>query len=102
MARALLLLTLTTLLVALTIVSRGSLAHSWYPPRCCGGDDCRKVDRVETLADGDLLFYAGSISVVVPAEFLRLPSQDDQTHICVYQVRGGEYRPRCVFVPGTI
>src|SRR4029450_8582524 len=19
------------------------LAHSWYPPRCCGGEDCRKV-----------------------------------------------------------
>ncbi len=76
-------------------------AHSWYPQRCCGGQDCRKVDSIETLEDGDLLFHAGSISVVVPAEFMRLPSQDNDTHVCVYQIGNGEYRPRCVFVPGT-
>lgn len=78
-----------------------ALAHSWYPDRCCGGHDCRVVDRIETLEDGDLLFQAGSIRVVVPAEFKRLPSPDSHTHVCVYQVRAGEYRPRCVFVPGV-
>jgi hypothetical protein len=85
------------------IVCSASLvrAHSWYPQRCCGGEDCRKVDRIETLEDGDLLFHAGSISVVVPAEFMRLPSPDNDTHVCVYQIGNGEYRPRCVFVPGT-
>jgi hypothetical protein len=60
-----------------------------------------QVDRIEPLPGGDQLFHAGSISVVVPAEFLRLPSQDNHTHVCVYQVRAGEYRPRCVFVPGA-
>ena len=71
------------------------------PIRCCGGEDCRKVDSIETLPDGDMLFRAGSIAVVVPAEFLRLPSQDNDTHVCVYRVGSGEYRPRCVFVPGS-
>jgi hypothetical protein len=76
-------------------------AHSWYPSKCCGGEDCRRVDRIDTLEDGDLLFHAGSISVLVPAEFKRLPSPDSDTHVCVYQVGSGAYRPRCVFVPGT-
>ena len=80
--------------------TRHAVAHSWYPSRCCGGHDCNKVDSIETLEDGDLLFRAGLISVVVPAEFMRLPSPDNDTHICVYQVGNGEYRPRCVFVPG--
>jgi hypothetical protein len=88
--------------VLLALAARDALAHSWYPARCCSGQDCRKVDSIEKLPDGDMLFRAGSISVVVPAEFMRLPSQDNDTHVCVYQVRGGEYRPRCVFVPGLM
>jgi hypothetical protein len=79
-----------------------AVAHSWYPTKCCGGHDCRKVDSIEKLDDGDLLFHMGSISVVVPAEFMRLPSPDNDTHVCVYRVGTGEYRPRCVFVPGLI
>jgi hypothetical protein len=82
-------------------VSSRALAHSWYPEKCCGGQDCHKVDRIERLPDGDSIFYAGSITVVVAAEFLRLPSEDNDTHICVYRINNGEYRPRCVFVPGA-
>jgi hypothetical protein len=79
-----------------------AVAHSWYPAKCCSGQDCQKVDSIEKLDDGDLRFRAGSISVVVPAEFMRLPSPDNDTHVCVYRVGSGEYRPRCVFVPGLI
>jgi hypothetical protein len=79
-----------------------AFAHSWYPRKCCGGHDCAKVDSIEKLSDGDLLFRAGAISVVVPAEFMRLPSPDNDTHVCVYRIGSGEYRPRCVFVPGVI
>ena len=82
--------------------ARQAVAHSWYPSKCCGGHDCQRVDSIEKLDDGDLRFRAGSISVVVPAEFMRLPSPDNDTHVCVYRVGSGEYRPRCVFVPGLI
>ena len=61
-----------------------------------------KVDSIEMLEDGDMRFHAGSISVVVAAEFMRLPSPDNDTHVCVYRVGSGEYRPRCVFVPGVM
>ena len=79
-----------------------ALAHSWYPEKCCAGNDCAKVDSIEKLDDGDLLFRVGSISVVVAAEFKRLPSPDSDTHVCVYRVGNGEYRPRCVYVPGLM
>jgi hypothetical protein len=87
---------------ALLGVMMPAAAHSWYPEKCCAGHDCSKVDSIEKLEDGDLLFRVGAISVVVPAEFQRLPSPDSDTHVCVYKVRGDLYRPRCVFVPGLM
>jgi len=75
-------------------------AHSWYPQTCCNDKDCRVVDKVDPLPDGGQLFHAGSITVIVPRQFKRLPSQDSNVHLCYYRVFTGEYRPRCVFVPG--
>lgn len=74
--------------------------HSWYPQTCCNDKDCRIVDKVDALPDGAELFHAGSITVIVPRHFKRMPSQDSQVHLCFYRVFTGEYRPRCVFVPG--
>ena len=75
-------------------------AHSWYPPLCCNDKDCRLVDKIDPLPDGGELFHAGSITVIVPRSFKRMPSQDSHVHVCYYRVFTGEYRPRCVFVPG--
>jgi hypothetical protein len=75
-------------------------AHSWYPKACCNDKDCRTVDKVDSLPDGAELFHAGSITVIVPKHFKRMPSQYSHVHLCYYRVFTGEYRPRCVFVPG--
>jgi len=75
-------------------------AHSWYPQVCCNDKDCRIVDKVDSLPNGEELFHAGSITVIVPKNFKRMPSQDSHVHLCYYRVFTGEYRPRCVFVPG--
>jgi len=75
-------------------------AHSWYPQTCCNDKDCRIVDKVDPLPDGAELFHAGSVTVIVPKHFKRMPSQDSHVHLCFYRVFTGEYRPRCVFVPG--
>jgi hypothetical protein len=78
----------------------GVQAHSWYPPLCCDNKDCMMVDKIDALPDGGELFHAGSITVLVPRHFKRMPSQDSHVHLCFYRVFTGEYRPRCVFVPG--
>src|SRR5262245_52971798 len=75
-------------------------AHAWYPKACCNDKDCSVVDKVDSLPDGAELFHAGSITVIVPKYFKRMPSQDSHVHLCYYRVFTGEFRPRCVFVPG--
>jgi hypothetical protein len=66
-------LALVLFLAAALACEQRAAAHSWYPAKCCAGHDCRKVDSIEKLEDGDLLFRAGPVLVVVPAEFMRLP-----------------------------
>jgi hypothetical protein len=87
-------------LLLLSAIGGRAHAHSWYPQVCCNDKDCRTVDKVDSLPDGAELFHAGSITVIVPKHFKRMPSQDSHVHLCYYRVFTGEYRPRCVFVPG--
>ena len=74
-------------------------AHSWYPPQCCTGQDCKKVDRMEHMPDGSLLLHFGGQQVVVPRGFTQQPSQDMDAHVCVFRGATGRWMPRCVFVP---
>lgn len=77
-------------------------AHSWYPPQCCNDNDCRKVDRIDTLPNGDLVMHFGSHEVAVPRSFEKQPSRDENAHVCVYRTISGRWAPRCVFLPGTV
>ena len=76
-------------------------AHSWYPPHCCTGQDCKKVDQLEHLPDGSILMHFGGQQVVVPRGFTMQPSQDLEAHVCVFRGANGRWLPRCVFLPGT-
>jgi len=75
-------------------------AHSWFPMRCCGGQDCRKVDKIDFLPDGDMIMHVGYMEVLVPRSFLKERSEDADAHVCV-SIATGTYRPICVFLPGT-
>jgi hypothetical protein len=75
-------------------------AHSWYPRQCCGGEDCRKVDKIDLLPSGDMVMHVGWIEVVVPRNFVKQPSQDADAHVCM-SIATGTFRPVCVFMPGT-
>ena len=77
----------------------GALAHSWYPRLCCNDLDCMVVTKLVRQADGSILMEAGHISVIVPKGFLIEPSQDHDSHVCVYRDVRGRYHPRCVFMP---
>ena len=79
-----------------------ALAHSWYPRLCCNDLDCMVVTRLVRQADGSILMEAGHISVIVPKGFLIEPSQDHDSHVCVYRDVRGHYHPRCVFMPAEV
>jgi hypothetical protein len=76
-------------------------AHSWYPKRCCGGKDCRKVDRIDFLPDGGMRMRAGPMDVIVPRHFVQELSQDGNAHLCAVSITEGKYEPVCVFMPGN-
>jgi hypothetical protein len=44
-------------------------AHSWYPQRCCSGNDCFLADRVRHLPDGVLELSTGAIVVRISRSF---------------------------------
>ena len=77
-------------------------AHSWYPERCCNGHDCRKVDKIDYLADGGMLMHAGPMHVLIPRYFVQGLSQDGDAHVCAVSIAVGVYIPVCVFMPGII
>ena len=81
------------------LTAPGVSAHSWYPPHCCTGQDCRKVDRIDYLPDGGLLMHFGGQQVEVPRGFMQQPSQDTDAHVCVFRSASGRWMPRCVFLP---
>lgn len=80
--------------------SHKAKAHSWYPQRCCGGQECRKVDKIDFLPNGDMVMHVGWMEVVVPRNFAKQPSQDADAHVCI-SFATGTFRPVCVFMPGT-
>ena len=92
-SRASFVLAVATWMIAAPHVS----AHSWYPPHCCTGQDCRKVDRIDYLPDGGLLMHFGGQQVEVPRGFSQQPSQDTDAHVCVFRSASGRWMPTASF-----
>jgi len=72
------------------------LAHSWYPPQCCGNDyECHPVPSEEiTIApNGDATWHRMTIS-----KYGSFISPDGQCHACDYHQRV----LYCVFTPRAV
>jgi len=90
-------------------------AHDWYPMECCHAMDCAPVEKVEMLpgpaiasmlsspaqadALGAMLVTTRHGSVVVPGNFPRRESKDNQMHACMRPGQGGSMRLICIFMP---
>lgn len=80
----------------LTAISLITLVHSWYPPECCSGQDCKPVpcDQLVEMGNGDWKFE----DKVFSKEKIRL-SEDQYCHVCIHPFSGN---PLCAFiVPGA-
>jgi hypothetical protein len=77
------------------LVAFAILAHLWYPPDCCGGNDdhgdCRPVPCKEISKYSDGLVWHR----LYFDEKHRRVSPDTQCHVCA---RNDAY-PFCVFIP---
>lgn len=85
-------------IVALTLVCSitDSIAHSWYSPSCCSGQDCHPVpcEELTELTDGgykyqDFVFTKQQVH----------PSQDNQCHVCIHEYTAFDKHkaPMCVY-----
>jgi len=78
---------------------------------CCSGMDCAPVEKVEILPmqsagimgsgalPGSMLITTKHGSVIVPANFPRRESKDNQMHACIRASTGGNARLICLFMP---
>lgn len=73
--------------------------HSWYPPQCCGGNDCEAAEEIEHRPEGTMLKSRGQWWNEKRAK-QRHPSPDGRWHICIFDYGDGK-GPQvvCVFVP---
>ena len=96
-------LTIAAILTALSVAATGpAAAHSFYSKRCCDDKDCAPVDKIEFRADGSIKAATKHGTVVFPAGFKMLPSQDGQFHACMrhYAEWGDDgLRGVCLYAP---
>lgn len=99
------------LALVLSLFISAAHAHSWYPPECCSGQDCRPVPRSEAQYDDrGLWIVINGTWRLMPLEKIReQPSPDSEFHVCFSQ-----YSPPmstqpppaptiyCVFVPASM
>ena len=76
-------------------------AHSWYPIRCCSGEDCAPVIR-KVPAEGGKWVTSSRGTVFVPNSFRTDASRDNESHICMQTdpVVKGRMKLLCYFEPG--
>jgi len=99
------------LLAALLAAATPAAAHDWYPMECCHSMDCAPVEKVEIISlqsagimgsaplPGSMLITTKHGSVIVPANFPRRESKDNQMHACIRPSTGGTPRLICLFLP---
>lgn len=99
------------ILVGLLLAATAASAHDWYPIECCSGMDCAPVEKVEIISlqsagimgsaplPGSMRITTKHGNVIVPANFPRRESKDNQMHACIRPSTGGTPRLICLFLP---
>ena len=94
-------LAMVTLIGSLALAPPAS-AHSFYSKRCCDDKDCAPVEAITFLGDGSIKATTKHGTVVFPAGFKMLPSQDLRFHACMrHYAEWGDSRLRgvCLYAP---
>lgn len=83
----------TVAAIFMLIAIASAIGHSWYPPECCGGNDCSEIDeaRVRVVQGG----YMVDGKSYVAHKDVR-PSPDGKYHACFWPYPD---RLHCFFAP---
>ena len=69
---------LITIILYSTTTSNKAYPHEWYSYECCNDNDCGPVLSKEDTGHGTWIITSKKGMVLVPYDFPKLPSQDDQ------------------------
>jgi hypothetical protein len=70
------------------LISGSVLAHDWYPPECCSGQDCAPVLEKVRLPGGSWKITTKVGTAILPNNFTGYrPSEDIQEHACMITIR---------------
>ena len=80
-------------------LSSSAIAHSWYPPECCSGLDCKPVAGEKLVENAKGIIYEG---VQFTPNMIK-PTQDKDCHVCIgnyplFKQGLGQPIPRCVYI----
>jgi hypothetical protein len=90
-------------LVAAVVLSSAQVgAHSWYPKKCCSGNDCAPLEKATWLVPAggglpQLVVTSGVGTAIVPHNFPVRDSKDGRMHVCIQDVW-----IICLFVPPRV
>ena len=69
-----------------------TLIHSWYPPACCGGSDCKPIPCKELIPQADGTFKY--LDLIFSSDMVK-GSIDGMCHVCI----SAAHAPLCMFIP---
>lgn len=76
-----------------------ALAHSWYPPDCCAGKDCKPIACNALTIEGRIIVYREQEQLYFADVRNTRISPDELCHICIWP---GTKTIRCLFTPQNI
>ena len=87
-----------------------AVAHDWYPPGCCSGEDCQRLswNDVEIADYQNVRVRINGKWIAAEAHTIRSePSPDGYVHICfgyTWQLVATRVKPEiwCVFLPPSL
>lgn len=72
---------LAPILFCAFIYSTLALAHSWFPPECCGNGDCKEII-YWGIEGNNWIIKTNELTVIVPINFPIRLSQDNKKYLC--------------------
>ena len=82
-------------------------AHDWYPPECCGRNDCRPARGSAGDGRGGMTVIVEDLRIQISEGFTPRPSLDSRIHVCIRtfanEVDGNVIViPICLFLPNQV
>lgn len=82
--------------IALVLLVKYAVAHSWYDPQCCSGSDCRPVS-AEDVIETEKGWKHLPTGIEFTHDMVK-PSKDRHFHVCIGNKPFDLGKPYCIYI----